>query len=253
MSSSSPSASRVRAAFSASVAVGCSDRTARSLATIQLPRGRGSTRRHRDRCAPKSIGFIRDSSTSGSSWPGEHRAPSRQAQVHGGCMAEGGQQPQRNVPVAEDEAGRVQPGDDLGAERLADEVRRPALRRVHEHRERELERAVGQAAPVECHVAAVAEVGQGRQLGLVHEVHLGLRRTPPDVVALRRLQAAATGRCRPRTSQDRTRAHARLDWRRACRPARLGVWRCSGAVWCMFPPRRIPGDVLPRWQADGAR
>ena len=123
-------------------------------------------------------------------------------QFTGGCIAEGGQQPQRDVAVAEHEASRVQPGDDLGAERVADEVRRPALRRVREHRERQLVRAVGQATPIECRVAAVAEMRQARQLRLVHHVHLGLRWTPPHVVALGRPRAAAACRCRHRTSQD---------------------------------------------------
>ena len=106
--------------------------------------------------------------------------------------------------------GGVQPGDHLGAKCLADEVCRPGLRRVREHRKCELERAFRRAAPVERRVAAVGKMRQRLQLRPLHDVHLGLRWTPPHVVAHGRLQAAAARRCRHRTSQDGSRAHARL-------------------------------------------
>ena len=244
MSSSSPSRSRARAAFSASVAVACSDRTARSVATIQLPRGRGNTRRHRwsvrcgvDRVHSRLI-HVRIQ------WARRAPQPDR-------CSGPGS--PEDASPKAVSSHSAISPWlstKPAGSNRVTTSAQNArqtrsvgsALRRVGEHRERELERAVRQAAPIERRVAAVAEVRQRRQLGPVHDVHLGLRWTPPHVV---RAQAPASRCGAPVPTSDEPGPGA------SSRPPRMATRIQAGTTGRSAMSGRCLGACFPRVESSG--
>ena len=141
-------------------------------------------------------------------------------------IVEGGQQPQRDVPVTKHEAGSIKPGNHLATERPADEIGRPAVCHVSQDRERQLQCSVGAAAPVKGRAGSVAEVRQPPRRGPIDDVHLALLPAPPHVVAVGGPRALApdryrswVGAARSRRRLPRARTESRMS--RSTGPRRL--------------------------------